>query len=329
MTNFLSLPPELREQIYLELLVDPSSDANRIMLTLDKNGQSVWDRITEISPDEDEFDTDIQPALTQSSIKHMDYSNIWSLARVNRLLYKETVPIIYGNACLEYTFGDSCSVSQSPVLLQTFVDKLPAATCALYHQLTVVNGKDLSAKAMSSNVDIINTKLPNLVSLEIRAIDPRIEALINGEAPQFIRESIDMMAAARPLARLTSSPTITLKPRVSFYLECDYPANDQDIKVLMAIMQSLVEGEAVPTLLDIRSWRRQAQEVHAMNCEEGNYLQLTCVVRSQMIENMETKSAEQVEEMEAELGKHQEVLKRIARCRRWRATMDGWKRLRY
>lgn len=173
MANFLILPPELREQIYLELLVDPSSDANRIMLTLDKNGQSVWDRITEISPDEDELDTDIQPALTQSSIKHMDYSNLWSLARVNRLLYRETVPIIYANACLEYTFGDSCSVSQSPDLFRTFVNKLPAATCALYRQLTIVNGKDLSAKAMSSIVDIINTKLPNLVSLEIRAIDPR------------------------------------------------------------------------------------------------------------------------------------------------------------
>ncbi|KAH0382656.1 hypothetical protein KCU92_g6096, partial [Aureobasidium melanogenum] len=329
MTNFLSLPPELREQIYLALLVEPSNDANRIMLTLDKNGQSIWDRITEISPDDDELDTEIQPVLTQSSIKHMDYSNLWSLARVNKLLYEEIIPIIYGDACLEYTFGDSCSVSQSPVLLQAFVDKLPAATCALYRQLTIVNGKDLSAKAMTSIVDIINTKLPNLVSLEIRAIDPRIEALINGEPPQFIRESINMMAAARPLARLTSSPEITLKPRVSFYLECDYPADDQDIKVLMAIMQSLVEGEAVPTLLAIRPWRRQAQEVHAMNCKEGNYLQLTSVVRSQMTENMETESVELIQDMEAELVKHQEVLKRIARCKRWRATMDGWKRLRY
>ncbi|KAH0164664.1 hypothetical protein KCU67_g5044, partial [Aureobasidium melanogenum] len=329
MTNFLSLPPELREQIYLALLVEPSNDANRIMLTLDKNGQSIWDRITEISPDDDELDTDIQPVLTQSSIKHMDYSNLWSLSRVNKLLYEETVPIIYGNACLEYTFGDSCSVGQSPVLLQSFVDKLPAATCALYRQLTIVNGKDLSAKAMTSIVDIINTKLLNLVSLDIRAIDPRIEALINGEPPQFIRESINMMAAARPLARLTSSPEITLKPRVSFYLECDYPADDQDIKVLMAIMQSLVEGEAVPTLLAIRSWRRQAQEVHAMNCEEGNYLQLTSVVRSQMTENMETESVELIQDMEAELVKHQEVLEQIGRCKRWRATMDGWKRLRY
>ncbi|KAG9588333.1 hypothetical protein KCU77_g8172, partial [Aureobasidium melanogenum] len=158
---------------------------------------------------------------------------------------------------------------------------------------------------------------------------PRIEALINGEPPQFIRESIDMMAAARPLARLTSSPNITLKPRVSFYLECDYPTDDQDAKVLMAVMQSLVEGEAVPTLLSIKTWRRQAQEIHAMNCVEGNYLQLTSVVRSQMAENMETKVVEQVDDMEAELVKHQEVLKRIARCRRWRATMDGWKRLRY
>ncbi|KAH0361422.1 hypothetical protein KCU65_g8723, partial [Aureobasidium melanogenum] len=326
MTNFLSLPPELREQIYFGLLVHPLSDANRVMLTLNKDGQPVWDRITEISPDDDEFDTGIQPTLTQSSIKHMDYSNLWSLARVNRLLYRETVPIIYANACLEYTFGDSCSISQSPSLLRAFVDKLPSATCALYRQLTIVNGKDLSAKVMGSIVDIINTELPNLDSLEIRAIDPRIEALINGEAPQFISECIDMMAAARPLGHLTSSPRITLKPRVSFYLECDYPTDDPNVKELMAVMQSLVEVEAVFALLGIRSWRRQAQEIHAMYCEEGSYLQLTSLVRSQTYENIETKSVDQIEDMEAELMEYQEVLKQIARCKRWVTTLDGWKR---
>ncbi|KAG9673218.1 hypothetical protein KCU99_g6374, partial [Aureobasidium melanogenum] len=323
MTNFLSLPPELREQIYLALLVEPSNDANRIMLTLDKNGQSIWDRITEISPDDDELDTDIQSVLTQSSIKHMDYSNLWSLARVNKLLYEETIPIIYDNACLEYTFGDSCSVSQSPVLLQAFVDKLPAATCALYHQLTIVNGKDLSAKTVSSIVDIINTKLPNLVSLEIRAIDPRIEALINGEAPEFVTEHIQLMAAARPLARLASSPRISLKTRLCFYLDHDYSDPDPDTHLIMLVLRVLMENEVVPKLLDIKRWRRQARSNHAMICEEGGYVQLTSALRSTMIEEMEPEDVEEIDDMEAKLMDHQALVKQIAECKHWRMTMDG------
>lgn len=323
MTNFLSLPPELREQVYLELLVDPSQDMNRIMLTLNNDGHSVWDRVTEIDPD-DEFDTDdIQPTLTQSSIKHLDYNNLWSLARANSLLYREITPLIYANACLEYTFGDACSATQSPGLLQTFIENLPAASCAFYRQLTIVNGKGLSAKAMKAIVDIINTNLPNLVSLEVRAIDPRFEAAINGEAPQFVREAMEMMAAARPLTLLNSSPAISLKPRVSFYLECDWPTNDPDVSLIMAVMQALMQGEVVPTLLGIRSWRRQAQRTHAMNCQEGDYLQLTSVLRSETVEDMDLQDMEKIGDMEGRLDDHQAVLEQIDRREHWRKILES------
>ncbi|CAD0085685.1 unnamed protein product [Aureobasidium mustum] len=318
MTNFLSLPPELREQIYLELLVDSSKNQDRIMLTLDKDGHFVWNRITQLSPPDDELITDDQPAPTPSSIKHLDYSNLWSLARVNSLLYAEATPIMYANANLEYTFGDSCFVDGNSVLLQTFLNKLRPATCALYRQMTIVNGKNLSAKAMRFIVNILNSKLPCVMSLSLRAIDPHTEVWLNNESPEWLKEHMQLMAAARPLSCLTSSPKISLKTRLCFCLDYNYFDPDPETQLIMLILRGLMETEV---------WRRQAQNDHAMNCEEGHYLQLTYALRSTMTETTNdettTEDVEEIDDIEARLMEHQASMKQIEECKHWRMTMDG------
>ncbi|CAD0082245.1 unnamed protein product [Aureobasidium vineae] len=327
MANFLDLPPEIRAKIYNALLVDPINDRDKIMFTLDKDGQQNWDRVTELLPPDDESTTEALPKPVKSSVKHLDYSDLWSLARASRLVYAEATPIVYANARLEYTFGERPDVIRGPTLLHEFLDKLPSASCALYRHLAIVNnnyasGESLSAKDMNILVDLINSKLPNLSSLEIRAIDPEIETCSNDEDTGFVQDALRIITAARPVARLASCPKVSLKPRLSFYL-ADSITYDPEITLIMTVLETLMAMEVVPTLVDIRDWRRQAQIHYATTCQQGDCLQLTSGMRSRMIGYQQTACEEEGDDMEAKLISHGEVLKRIENCKHWRMILNG------
>ncbi|KAH0026775.1 hypothetical protein KCU78_g4244, partial [Aureobasidium melanogenum] len=103
----------------------------------------------------------------------------------------------------------------------------------------------------------------------------------------------------------------------------DYSYPDEDTHLIIVVLRVLMENEVVPTLLNIKRWRRQAQSNHAVICEEGGYVQLTSALRSTMIEEMEPGGVEEIDDMEARLMDHQALVKKIVECKRWRMIMDG------
>ncbi|CAD0106596.1 unnamed protein product [Aureobasidium uvarum] len=244
-------------------------------------------------PPDDERTTDTIPEPLQSSIKHLDYSDLLSLARASRLIYAEATPVIYANAHLEYTFGERHDIMRGPTLLHEFLEKLSSASSALYHHLTIINnnnhapGRSLSAKDMNILVDLINSKLPNLSSLEIRSIDPELDTCSNDEDIGFVQDALRIIAAARPVARLASCPKVSLEPRLSFYLADDI-TYDEEITLIMTVPEALIVTEVVPTLVGIKGWRRQAQSHYATTRQQGDYLKLTSVLRSKMVGDEQT-----------------------------------------
>ncbi|KAG9685705.1 hypothetical protein KCU95_g12159, partial [Aureobasidium melanogenum] len=324
MANFSDIPPEIKVLIYHALLADPLRDGDRIMFTMNQDSQPNWDRTTELHPPEDELVTDVKPAPVKSSIKHLDYSNLWSLATTSKLLYTEAKPIIYANACLEYTFGDSFGAYESPTLLHTFLEKLPLASCALLHHLTIINnrttaGKALTARDMKTIVDLLNDRLPNLVSLDIRAIDPMTEPWVDETPPEFVRDHLQIMAAARPVALLASGPRVTLKPRVCFYLEPEKGTFDPDITLVLRLLRGLMVQHVMPTLIDITKWRRQARQHHEVFCQQGTYLETTSIMRSDAGGATEPAT---VSDMETALADREQVMKQIEDCKHWRVLFD-------
>lgn len=314
--------------MYHALLADPLEDGDQIMFTLDEDGRSNWDRTTELPPPEEELVAAVRPAPIKSSVKQLDYSDLWSLATTSKLLYTEATPVIYANTCLKYTVGDSLCVNQDPTLLHSFLAKLPAPSWALCRHLTIINnqnadGKALSAKDMNTIVDLLNLRLPNLVSLEIRAIDPMTEPWIDDNPPEFVQDHLQIMAAARPVARLASGPKVTLKSRVCFYLEPDRVTFDPDITFVLKLMKGLMVQHVTPTLVDIKNWRRQAREYHALSCQGGGYLQLTSIMRSEVVEDTQLATATDIDDVEAVLVKRDKALGRIEECKHWRMLFDG------
>ena len=198
----------------------------------------------------------------------------------------------------------------------------------MYRHLAIINnetvaGKSLSTKDMNIIVALLNSKLLNLATLEIRAIDPMTEPWIEDQPPEFVRDHLRIIAASRPVARLISKPKVTLKSRVCFYLEPDAVTFDPDITLVMRLMKGLMVQQVMPTLIDIKEWRRQAREHHAMACQQGGYLQLTSIVRSDVGESTETATVAEMDGVEAELVDREKALTQIEECKHWRMTFDG------
>ncbi|CAD0082372.1 unnamed protein product [Aureobasidium vineae] len=84
---------------------------------------------------------------------------------------------MYMHVDLEYTTGTTPSAHEKPTLLHTFLEKLSPTTSSLYHHLTIIDGsRNLTAKDMRILVDLINSKLPNLLTFSLEAVNPETKA---------------------------------------------------------------------------------------------------------------------------------------------------------
>lgn len=233
--GFTDLPSELRQPIYDALLVDPIRTQSRRVCTVDKLGNSSWSRTEVPLPANDESAIDNPPAPIRSSISHLDYSDLWSLARVNKLFYSEATPTIYSHAQLEYISGNTHSTRANSTLLHTYLHKVLPATSTLYRNLTIIDGRnDLFAKEMKNLVDLINHRMPNLHSLKIQVYDPGLEGWPDIRYPRLLIDDLQMLAAVRPLARLTFWPEISIKHRLCFYPDLDSFRDDPHLAAVNA-----------------------------------------------------------------------------------------------
>jgi len=311
MAKFLDLPPEVRQIIYDELLVDPINNESRLACTVDAFGKSSWSRIAEPVPTNNKLTTRKAPTPIKSSVSHIDYSDLWSLISTSKVLYVEATPKTYMHAQLEYIHEDTPRTRQGPTLLHTYLEKLSPATSALYHDLKIYYGRNgLTAKDMRVLVDSLNLKLSNLLSLSIQAIDPALEAWPRTRREELLRDYFNTLAAARPVARLLSQPVISIKPRARLYIEIDAFKNTTAFRGLVnADWRKLLD--TTRSMLSIRGWRREAQHYHAMACQEGDYLSLTSSLRSDPAGAAETDAVEEIDNAENRLAKHHEFLSRI------------------
>jgi len=310
MAKYLDLPPEIRQLIYNALLVNPKNNKSRIVYTSsDGSGSSNWSRTLGSPAPSDESAVDGSPTPIKSSISQIGHADLWSLARANKLLYAEVTPIMYSHAQLKYTSGDLSDAHTNSTLLHNYLEKLSPTTSRLYRTLTIVCGH-LSGKDMRLIVDLINLRLPKLRLLSIRAINPAIEGWPRMSFPALTKGAYQIMAAARPVARLTSRPVLSIKPRYRFYLKHEPYKNDPDYWFTSHLRWSMMLGSP-HSLMRIGDWRREIQNYHETAWQHGDYLLLTSFLRSTLAEAAETDDARTLDEMESKLANHQEVLSRI------------------
>jgi hypothetical protein len=312
MAHFLDLPPEIRLSIYNALLVDPIREGSRLVCTVDASGESSWSRTTGNLRTEQRVNYRHSKPV-KSSVSHIDYSDLWSLASVNKLLYLEATPTMYMHAKLEYTPGDMPGTDKDPTLLHTCLEKKSPATSMLYRDLTIRYGSRkylyLSAKDMNVLVDLINLKLPNLLSLTFREVRYSSGERLRSRMIDLFQELLRTLAAARPVACLTSRPYISSRERTRLRINLGWSMtltfsnmNDLTWFRLWRVTRSIV---------GIRDWRRKAQDYHANACLQGDYLLLTSFLRSTSAGAAETDAMEIPDDMEDGLAKHQDFLSQI------------------
>jgi hypothetical protein len=233
---------KIRQSIYDLLLVDPIRDGSRLVCTVDGLREPSWSRTAEHLLTKRKHITDEQPATPlRSSASHIDYNDLWSLACTTKLLYLEATPTMYMHAQLEYTSGHTPRTYKDPTLFHTYLNKLSSTTRTLYRNLTISYGREcLSAKDMNVIVDLINLKLSNLLSLNIQAVNPAIEAWPKLQWHSLLQNHLQTIAAARPVARLTSRPLISIKPRARLYIELDFPKNTRYFRCLSLCKWSIL-----------------------------------------------------------------------------------------
>lgn len=116
--GFLSLATELRQPIYDALLIDSIKTQSRRVYTLDESGTFTWSRIEGPLPTDEEPAVGSRGAYIKSSIVYLDFSDLWSLAKANRLFYLEVTPTIYSHAQLEFISGATDVIHPNPTLLR-------------------------------------------------------------------------------------------------------------------------------------------------------------------------------------------------------------------
>jgi hypothetical protein len=315
MAQFLDLPPEIRLSIYNALLVDPIREGSRLVCTMDASGESNWSRTTGHLLTEHKRVHNRPLTPIKSSVSHIDYSDLWSLASANKLLYLEATPTMYSHAQLEYTSGctpRTLGILKTQTLLHVWLEKMSPTTSALYRDLTISYGRHrcLSAKNMKVLVDLINHRLSDLLCLNIQAVNPAIEAWPRFLFPGLSVDCFRTLAAARPVARLTSRPHISIKPRALLYVELDISRGTAMFERLNRLNWSSVR-KLTHSIVGIRDWCCEAQEYHANACQRGDYLLLTSFLRSNLAGAIETDAMEILDDVEDGLSKHQGILSLI------------------
>jgi hypothetical protein len=308
MAHFLDLPPEIRLFIYNALLVDPIRKGSRLVCTVDASGESSWSRVVWHMSTDNMRPAQDPPKLIESSISHTDYSDLLSLARTNKLLYLEATPTMYSHAQLEYTSGDTSSAHADQTLFHKYLEKLSPTTSTLYHDLTINYGhRNLSAKDVKALVDLINLKLPNLLSTKIQVVTSEDGSRRWASRLDFVKDFLQTIVAARPVAGLNAPLSLSIKPRARLYFGLGPCRYTQYFHHLRRCNWSNLT-KVTHTLLGIRYWRREAQDYHGNACQRGDYLVLTSYLRSALAGAAEIDAVEVLDGMEDELAIHQKVL---------------------
>lgn len=288
MVCLADLPPEIRLNIYQLLLVDPIRDGLRITLTLDSlnNYKMTWGRARCTQTEQPHKEghsagpccVDVPPL----TIHHLDFTDLWSLARASRMLYAEASKIIYNNADLTYAFGElpplakSLRSSSASAPLNHYLEQHSPTTRAMLYTLVIHStSAAMSPREMKAVVDIVNTHLPNL-----RVFGYHVSANTAGSFMERVRNS------CREICRTPKDiqPLAHLKTDIRLFLELPDPVWLASIEPTLyeglCSVRQLLSGYAMETITQRVRGRRVAKDFHGLAQTRGVYLHITSALRS-------------------------------------------------
>lgn len=307
MVRLTDLPPEVRLKIYKLLLVDPIRDGLRITMTFNPilDNKIIWDRArcaqTEQPHKEghsaDPCCLDVPPF----TVHHLDFTDLWSLARASKKLYVEASETIYNNADLTYTSGKLLPVAKSLnstpgfkslsryleslelnfafKCLSRYLEQHSAATCSMLHSLVINDvSTAMTARDMKSIVDLVNARLTGL-----RVLGYQVGVDIGTSLNDLLKGSSSSIAHTV----ITIQPFARLRPEIRTFLEVPIPA--KLASVLPQVYDSLCDLRerllvyAAMVISPMSEVRRAANDRHELTLHRGDYLSLTLALRSMSV----------------------------------------------
>ncbi|KAG9858936.1 hypothetical protein KCU98_g332, partial [Aureobasidium melanogenum] len=312
MARLTDLPPEARLKIYKLLLVDPIRDELRVTMTFDPfdNNKITWGRArcaqTEQPHKEghsaDPCCVDVPPF----TVHHLDFTDLWSLARASKKFYLEASETIYNNADLTYASGRLVPVTKplksTPGFkslsrslkslelnfafksLSRYLEQHSAVTCSMLHSLVINDVYNaMTPQDMKLIVDLVNARLPGLQVLGYQ-VSTDIGFSLNDL----------MMSSSSSIAHtvITIQPFARLRRGTRTFLEVPIPAKlasalPQVYDSLCDLRERLLVYAAM-VMSPMAKLRRAANKRHELTLHRGDYLCLTLALRSMSVVKAQT-----------------------------------------
>ncbi|KAG9526722.1 hypothetical protein KCV07_g319, partial [Aureobasidium melanogenum] len=291
MARLTDLPPEIKLHIYQLLLVDPIRDGLRLALTFDPldNKKKTWSRArcaqTEQPHNAGHSAGSCCVDVPPFTLHHLDFTDLWSLARTNKMFYLEASTTIYNNADLAYSSGklppDAESLKSTAAFnpLSCFLEQHSPTTRSMLNSL-VINDKPgaMTPRDMKFIVDLVNIGLPNL-----RVLGYQVGASTATSPNDLIRNSYfsvtRIVKVTQPFARLKFGiltfvevpiPTELTAAQPQFYHSlCDL--RRQNYRYATKLIPHMVK------------LRREVHKDHELALQRGDYLLITVNLRSMSI----------------------------------------------
>ncbi|CAD0085391.1 unnamed protein product [Aureobasidium mustum] len=287
MARLTDLPPEVRLKIYELLLVDPTRDGLRITMTFDpyRDPKPVWSRArcaqAETPHKAGHYPHPCRVEVPFFTLHHLDFTDLWALARVNRKFYAETSQTIYNNADLAYAYATA--VSSEPALaflcLSRYLEQHTPKSRAMLHSLIIQARAPYIMRPRDTKflVDLVNARLPNLRVFGYQLTPIIASKPIDRIWPLF-SNLCSLPYAIRPLAQLnTNLRTFLELPSVE-----NFGGSHPNVKMYeyMLIMRRSLSDQYMKMTANVVKLRRCMHDRHTLALNRGDYLQITSRLRS-------------------------------------------------
>lgn len=284
MARLLDLAPEVRTNIYKCLLVKPVQEGLRISFNLDPLDSRKTTRcrsrcIEACEPHEDGHSAHpCRLDASRATLHHLDFTDSMSLARTNRTLYAEASRTIYNNADLTLSFHYLPPTPLNPAfsLLTSYLWEHCSSTRAMLLSLVIHDeSANMSPGDAKRFVDLVDFQLPNL-----KAFGYYITASTTGSLPVLLRS----FCTSHQRAIRTIQPFVGLKAGIRTTMDITISTKltsvDPQLYTSLCQLRKYFAERALPTIVELRRFRRLVHDHHELALDRGRYLHVTQTLRS-------------------------------------------------
>jgi hypothetical protein len=308
MARLFDLPPEVRLEIYRLLLVDPIREELSIAFFFDKHdGYKIIresSRCMQVTmPHEEAHIPRIYRIPHYStSLHHLDFTDLMSLAMTNKTLYAEASQTIYDNANLTLYLKEwpRASFPLAFRLITRYLERHGSSTREMIRSLVIHDRSAvMSPKHARSVVDLVNTQLPNLRAFEYHVLSYGVmssRGLLNTLQHRFRCAHSRAVKAVQPFVGLTAAFRTTFNLAVPKKLALRDPRLYSE---LCELSQQFAE-KALEMSGQVHKSRRAIREHHELALHRGLILHVTLALRS--LPNTDTQLEKDTPRFEEMLG---------------------------